>query len=57
MAGDTASDWLGVLSCADKVVRDGLLELSALIMFGVLRNESSGAPSHPRGLLSYKSQL
>ncbi|XP_066981529.1 uncharacterized protein [Macrobrachium rosenbergii] len=37
LASDITSNWIGVLSCADKAVRDGSLELSALITFGVLK--------------------
>lgn len=37
LAGDIASDCLGVLSCADKAIADGPLELAALFSLGLLK--------------------
>ncbi|MGL5405376.1 MAG: hypothetical protein ACRDAX_01060 [Propionibacteriaceae bacterium] len=37
LSQELAEDWIGVLSCADKSIRDGCDELASLIAFGTLK--------------------
>ncbi|XP_068214541.1 uncharacterized protein [Palaemon carinicauda] len=54
---DLALDWLGVLSCADKSIRDGCDELSSLFAFGTLKKRQLWCSFVSKGVASSQKSV